>query len=120
MAFFSLPIPRSQRLPLMNWRPPLNLLMVRRQLLVQPLQLAIRVEYSRVLIFSMGSMVVAWPSYRSLAISAAPKAPMIPAISGRMASHSAMRSKLPEHGVVVEGSALYDDVLPPALRRRIP
>ena len=33
-------------------------------------------------------------SYRSLAISAAPKAPMMPAMSGRTASHSAIFSKL--------------------------
>ena len=55
---------------------PENLLMVRRQLLVQPLQLAIVVLYSRVLIFSIGSIVVAFPcSYRSLAIRAARKRP---------------------------------------------
>ena len=40
------------------WRPPENLLMVRRQLLVQPHQFAMVVLYSRELIFSIGSMVV--------------------------------------------------------------
>ena len=40
------------------WRPPENLLMVRRQLFVQPLQFAIVVEYFSSLIFSMESIVV--------------------------------------------------------------
>ena len=57
--------------------------------------MAMLVVYFRLLIFSMGSMVVSFPSsYRSLAMSAAPKAPMIPAISGRMASQPAIFSKL--------------------------
>ena len=42
--FFSLPRPLSQRLPEMNWRPPEKRLMVSRQLLVQPLHLAIEVS----------------------------------------------------------------------------
>ena len=48
------------------------------------------------MILSRESMVVGsgWFRYRSLAIRAAPKAPMMPAISGRMASQSAIFSKL--------------------------
>ena len=35
---------------------------------------------------------------------------MIPAISGRMASQPAMRLKAAQNGVIVEGTALYDDM----------
>lgn len=42
--------PRSQRFPLMYLRPPENLLMVRRQLLVHPRQFAMEVVYWRLLI----------------------------------------------------------------------
>ena len=92
---FSLPRPRSQRFPVMNLRPPLKWLMVRRQVFVHPRHLVIVVEYSMSLISSMESMVVPSQSvYRSRAMRAAPKAPMMPAMSGRMASQSAIFSKL--------------------------
>ena len=52
------------------------------------------------------SGMVALPRYQS----AAPKAPMIPAMSGRIASQSAMRLKAAQDGIIVEGTALYDDM----------
>ena len=52
--------------------------------------------------------------------SAAPKAPMIPAMSGRIASQSAMRLKAAQDGIIVEGTALYDDVSAKLVSHRRP
>ena len=61
LSFFAFPNPRSQRLPETNWRPPLNLLIVSRQLLVQPLHFAMLVSNCRELIWPIVSIVVAYP-----------------------------------------------------------
>ena len=47
---------------------------------------------------------------RSLAMRAAPKAPMIPAISGRTAFTAGNLFKTAEHGIIVKGTTLYDDI----------
>ena len=79
----------------MNCLFPENLLIVKRQLLVHPLHLDILVSYVRDSISSFDNIVVSGLSlYLSLAINAAPKAPMIPAISGLIASQPDMSSKL--------------------------
>ena len=49
--FFSLPIPRSQRFPVINCLPPVKRLIVKRQLFVQPLHLAMEVVKVRELGF---------------------------------------------------------------------
>ena len=95
--FFVPPIPRSQRLPVTNCLPPLKRLIVRRQLFVHPLHLVIEVSNFNSLISSIESIDVEALSLslkRSLAISAAPNAPIIPAISGLTASHPEIVSKL--------------------------
>ena len=66
----------------MKFLPPSNLFTVITQLLLHPRHLVMEVSYCKLMISSRGSMVVFLFSYLSLAIRAAPKAPMIPAMSG--------------------------------------
>ena len=74
--------------------------MVSTQWLLQPLHRVMEVVYFRPVILSSGSMEVSLAlsagcmCQRSLAISAAPKAPMMPAMSGRTASQPEIFSKL--------------------------
>ena len=79
----------------MNFLLPENLFIVKWQLFVHPLHLVIDVSIFKSLILSIESIVESEiPSYLSLAISAAPNAPIIPAISGLMASTPVIFSKL--------------------------
>ena len=94
-AFFFRPTPFSHLFPVMNLLPFENLFMVRRQLFVHPLHLVMELSYVSFLISSIGSMVVTNPSlYLFLAMRAAPKAPMIPEMSGLIAVLPDMTSKL--------------------------
>ena len=87
MSSFDFPAPRSQRFPEINRSPLENLLMVSRQLLLQSPQRVLRVLMSKLSSAFSSRRVEASPAtYRSFAIKAAPKAPIIPEISGRMAS----------------------------------
>ena len=94
-AFFFRPTPFSHLFPVMNLLPFENLFIVRRQLFVHPLHLVMELSYVSFLISSIGSIVVTNPFlYLFLAMSAAPKAPMIPEMSGLMAVLPDMTSKL--------------------------
>ena len=94
LSVFSRPRPLSQRFPEMNCLPSEKWFTVRRQLFWHLPQFVSVVWKVRVSISSKESMVVGTlSSYRSLAIRAAPKAPMMPAISGRITWPSAIFSR---------------------------
>ena len=92
--FFWPPIPFSHLLPLINLLPSENLLIVSKHEFVQPLHLVIEVVYVNSSNCLRFNIVVGSPLYLSLAIRAAPKAPIIPAMSGLIAWMWATFSKL--------------------------
>ena len=83
----------SHRLPLIYRPTPSKVLTVSMQLFSHPPQRAARAVYFRSRISGRVSMPDRSPVSRERAMRAAPKAPMIPAISGQIASVPAMRSK---------------------------
>ncbi len=97
MPFFatSPPSPLSQRFPDTNTRPSVNLLMVSRQLLLHFPQRFIEISVSKFSSSPAPMMPLRCPSSAlSRAISAAPYAPMMPAMSGLIASLPEISSKL--------------------------
>ena len=109
---FSLPRPRSQRFPVMNLRPPLKWLMVRRQVFVHPRHFVIVVEYSMSLISSMESMVV--PSQVCIPLAGDEGRAEGAHDAGDIRTDGFAVSDLleaAEDGVIVKGAALYDDVV---------
>ena len=85
----------SHLLPVINFLPLENLFTVKRQLFPQPPHLIVLVAISISPSSSFDTSVVSSPAiYLSLLINAAPNAPIIPEISGRIALIPVIFSKL--------------------------